>query len=209
VIRPLLLLLFMLPLAACKRDDMADQPRFKPLAASAFYRDGASARLPVAHTIDQEGIQAQDPMIWKTIRSAGSGARWQTLTPATTFPFQITRADLDRGQLLFDVNCSPCHGLLGDGEGMVPDRGFTRPPTYHSDRLRGAAPAYFFDVITNGIGAMFPYADRIKEDDRWRIAAYIKALQLSQNASSASLSADDQANMKAAAQPASTGRANP
>jgi mono/diheme cytochrome c family protein len=195
----LLLAILTFPLAACKRDDMADQARYKPLAASDFYVNGASARMPVPHTIDQEGIEAQDWMTWKTIRSAGSGARWHELTSATKFPFQITRADLNRGEVLFEINCSPCHGLLGDGEGMVPQRGFTRPPTYHSDRLRAASPAYFVDVITNGIGAMFPYADRVSEDDRWRIAAYIKALQLSEDAPAADLSPQDQQSLLPAA----------
>lgn len=183
--------------SACKRDDMADQARFKPFAASSFYADGASARMPVPHTVDQTGLENQDWQTWKTIRSATSGARWQDLTTRTSFPFPITRADLDRGQLLFEINCTPCHGILGDGDGMVPQRGFTRPPSYGSDRLRKASPAYFFDVMTNGIGAMFPYADRVSESDRWRIAAYIKALQLSQDAPLNSLSPGDR--QKAAA----------
>ena len=78
--------------------------------------------------------------------------------------------------------CSPCHGILGDGDGMIPERGVTRPPSFHTDRLRGAPPSYVYNVITNGIGTMFPYGDRVEPDDRWRIAAYIKVLQASQYA---------------------------
>ena len=197
MMRVLLPLIVVAGLSACKRDDMADQARFKPLAASAFYADGASARMPVAHTVDRDGVEAQDWETWKTARSAGSGARWRALTTRTTFPFAMTRADLERGQQQFEIDCSPCHGLRGDGEGLVPGRGFTRPPTYHSERLRAASPAYIFDVITNGIGAMFPYADRVSDDDRWRIAAYIKALQLSQDAVVSNLSAEDQQKARA------------
>ena len=103
-------------------------------------------------------------------------------TTATRFPFPITRNDLLRGQQQFNIYCTPCHGILGDGDGMIPERGFTRPPSYHTDRLRNAPPTYFYNVITLGIGAMFPYADRVKPEDRWRVAAYIRALQFSQNA---------------------------
>jgi mono/diheme cytochrome c family protein len=170
-------------MAGCKRDDMADQPRIKPLAASSFFADGASARLPVPHTVDRRGmVNEEDRRLSKTPLSAVSAADWHAATTATRFPFPITRADLLRGQAQFTIYCTPCHGILGDGEGMVPERGFTRPPTYHSDRLRGAPPSYFYNVMTRGIGAMFPYADRVSPEDRWRIAAYIKALQLSQHA---------------------------
>jgi len=155
-------------LAACKRDDMADQPRYKPQAASAFFPDGAIARPPVPHTLARNAPLNDD------------SRAWQSPITATHFPFEITRADLIRGQERFTIYCSPCHGLLGDGDGMIPERGFTRPPTYHSDRLRNAPPSYIYNVITNGIGAMFPYNDRVDPDDRWRIAAYIQALQLSQ-----------------------------
>jgi mono/diheme cytochrome c family protein len=98
------------------------------------------------------------------------------------FPIQITRADLARGQERFTIYCSPCHGRLGDGRGMVVLRGLQPPPSYHDPRLVTAPIGHFFDVMTNGFGAMFSYASRVPVDDRWRIAAYIKALQLSQNA---------------------------
>ncbi len=206
----LLLSLALFCICGCKRDDMADQARYKPLAASTFYADGSSARMPVPHTIDQAGEEAEDWETWKTARSAGSGAHWNQITGATQFPFAITEADLNRGQQVFAIDCTPCHGILGDGDGMVPERGFTRPPSYHSDRLRQAPPAYFFDVITNGIGAMFPYADRVATDDRWCLAAYIKALQLSQDATVADLPQQDRQAL-AATHPATpnTSRATP
>jgi len=162
--------LLVVVLGNCKRDDMADQPKVKPLGASPLFADGAGARTPPAHTVAIDAPLQPEP------------ATWESPTTATQFPFAIRRSDLLRGQEQFTIYCSPCHGLLGDGDGMIPQRGFTRPPTYHSERLRHAPPSYFYNVITNGIGAMFPYSDRVSPDDRWRIAAYIRALQLSQGA---------------------------
>jgi hypothetical protein len=102
--------------------------------------------------------------------------------PAEVFPFPITLQDLDRGQERYNIYCTPCHDRLGNGEGMVVRRGFRRPPSYHIDRLRQAPPGYLFDVITNGFGAMQDYSAQIAVRDRWAIVAYIRALQLSQNA---------------------------
>jgi mono/diheme cytochrome c family protein len=164
------LLLVLLAAAGCKRDDMADQPKVKPLRPSALFADGASARHPPAHTVAIDAPLVPEPSSWKEPSTA------------TQFPFPITRADLLRGQEQFTVYCTPCHGMLGDGDGMIPQRGFARPPSFHTERLRGAPPTYFYNVMTLGIGAMFPYADRVQPDDRWRIAAYIRALQLSQDA---------------------------
>jgi mono/diheme cytochrome c family protein len=103
----------------------------------------------------------------------------------TEFPFQITAADLDRGQERYRIYCSVCHGMTGFGDGMIVRRGFRRPPSYHDDRLRSEPYGHFFDVITNGWGAMPSYADMIPPDDRWRIIAYVRALQLSQQAKGA------------------------
>jgi len=159
-------------LQGCKRDDMANQPREKPLGHSPYFPDGAESRTPPEHTLPITAQVDDDP----------NDPSWEHPTTLTHFPFPITRADLYRGQQEFDVYCTPCHGLLGDGNGMVPQRGFVHPPSYHTDRLRSATPAYFYDVMTKGIGAMFPYADRVSPDDRWRIAAYIRALQLAEYA---------------------------
>jgi mono/diheme cytochrome c family protein len=158
--------------SGCKRDDMADQPRYKPFAPSTFFPDGASARPPVPNTVTRTG------------QTFSTAPQWADVLPATAAaPFPITEQDLRHGQKDFNIYCSPCHGVLGDGNGMIPDRGFLHPPSYHSDRLRNAPDAYFFNVITHGIGAMYPYNDRVSPDDRWRIIAYIRALQLSQHAS--------------------------
>ena len=121
---------------------------------------------------------------------------------ATTFPFAITKADLDRGEERFNIYCSPCHGRTGDGNGMAVQRGFKQPPTYHQDRLRQVPVGYFFDVITNGFGQMPDYRDQVPTDDRWRIVAYIKALQLSQNATAADIPADELRKLESGAAPA-------
>jgi hypothetical protein len=180
----------LLGIAACKRDDMADQPRYKPLAVSHLFPNGSSARHPPDHTVPIDAPDQPDT------------TSWAAPNEATRFPFAITRTDLLRGQEQFTIYCSPCHGLLGDGNGMIPDRGVTRPPSYHTDRLRAAPPSYFYNVMTNGIGTMFPYRDRVAPDDRWRIAAYIKALQLSQYAPPESGAATEATGGNAATRPA-------
>ena len=171
----------LLTCTSCKRDDMADQVKLKPYAQSSFYPDQSSARPLVPHTISiTDDLEAPPLEIPAGLNVLG---RWQNPLPASaTFPFPITAADLQCGQQRFDIFCTPCHGQTGDGNGMIPQRGFTRPPTYHSDRLRNAPVSYFYNVITGGLGAMYPYNDRIPPDDRWRIIAYIRALQLSQYA---------------------------
>ena len=105
-----------------------------------------------------------------------------------TFPFRVTKEVLDRGHQRFEIYCSPCHGLLGDGKGMVVRRGFPAPPSFHSDSLRAKPVGHYVDVMTNGLGRMFSYADRVQPHDRWAIAAYIRALQLSQHAAVRDLS---------------------
>jgi mono/diheme cytochrome c family protein len=102
--------------------------------------------------------------------------------PVETFPFAVTRQVIERGRQRFEIFCTPCHGRLGNGEGMVAQRGFRHPPTYHSEQLREAPVGHFFDVITNGFGAMYSFNDRIPAEDRWAIVAYIRTLQLSQAA---------------------------
>jgi len=160
---------------------MSDQPRYKTYHESDFFPDGSSARpLP-------EGVVPLE-------RNRG-----ELLTKGTvdnkesqSFPFPITLQVLERGQQRFDIFCTPCHDHLGTGEGMAVLRGFRRPPpSFHVDRLRTAAPGYFFDVITNGFGAMPSYAFQIPAQDRWAIIAYVKALQLSRSAGTADVPADD------------------
>lgn len=144
-------------LAGCTGQDMDDQPRYEALEASTLFEDGASARpLPqgvVAHgTLDRE------------------------VRP------EVTPELLTLGRERFDIFCSPCHGRVGDGTGMVVQRGFPAPPSYHTERLRAVPDLYFYEVITNGYGVMYSYASRVPPRERWAIAAYIRALQLSQHA---------------------------
>src|SRR6185503_16478059 len=111
-------------------------------------------------------------------------------------PFTVNRAVLERGRERFDIYCAPCHGRTGDGNGMIVQRGFPVPPSYHIDRLRQTPAGYFFDVMTRGYGVMFPYAARVQPSDRWAIAAYIRALQLSHNARVADLSDQDRTQLE-------------
>ena len=156
---------------AC-RQDMHNQPRYKPLAATSFFADGRSERPAIEDTV------ARGQLHLDAARYTGK----ENGKDINYFPIQITPADLARGQQRFNIYCSPCHSRLGDGRGMVVLRGLRQPPSYHDPRLVGAPIGHFFDVMTNGYGAMYSYASRVAVDDRWRIAAYIRALQLSQNA---------------------------
>jgi len=151
---------------------MNDEPRYKPLAASDFFEDGQSARPQVAGTIAHGHLRLDQAFYTGQLNGS----------LVETFPVPVTRALLTRGQERFDIFCSPCHGRTGNGDGMVVQRGFRPPPSYHLDRLRAAPVGHFFDVMTNGIGAMSSYASRVPVADRWAIAAYIRALQLSQSA---------------------------
>lgn len=171
-------LLALVPLAGC-RQDMHDQPRFKPLAESDFYPDMRSAREPVEGTVAR-GQLHEDTYFYTGL--VGD-------KPGDYMPFPVTKDVLERGQQRFDIYCTPCHSRMGDGNGVVVQRGYQRPPSYHTDRLRNAPLGYFFDVMTNGFGAMPSYAAQIAPRDRWAIVAYIRALQLSQNASSADVPA--------------------
>ncbi|HEY8458751.1 MAG TPA: cytochrome c [Blastocatellia bacterium] len=148
---------------------MQDQPKYKPLAQSDFFADGKSARHLVGGTV------AYSPKTTPTPPMAD-------LSKMTTLPFPLTSQVMNRGQERFNIYCSPCHGMLGYGNGMVVQRGFIAPPSYHADRLRQAPIGHFYEVMTNGFGAMPSYADKVAPDDRWAITAYIRALQLSQHA---------------------------
>jgi mono/diheme cytochrome c family protein len=179
--------------AGC-RLDMHVQPRYNPYDPTDFFGDGRSARQPVAGTVPRDAnIEEPDEAsaggnaggnIGGTpsggIRAGGSGSGADA--NANAFPFAVTREVLDRGRERFNIFCAPCHGLGGDGDGMIVQRGFQMPPSYHLDRLRNAPAGHFFDVITNGFGAMYPYGYRVPARDRWAIVAYIRALQLSREA---------------------------
>jgi mono/diheme cytochrome c family protein len=161
----------LLVLAGC-REDMQDMPRYKPLAATDFFGDGRSERpLP-------QGTVARGFLRIDSARYTGKVDG----KPVDTFPFPITRADLERGQQRFNIYCAPCHSRVGDGNGMIVRRGYKQAANYHTQKLIDAPVGHFFDVITNGFGAMPSYASRVMPDDRWRIAAYIRVLQFSENA---------------------------
>jgi cytochrome c553 len=153
------------------RQDMHNQPRYKPLAATDFFGDGRSARPTIEDTVARGQLQVDSARF--TGKENGKDINY--------FPIEITHDDLVRGQERFNIFCSPCHGRLGDGNGMIVSRGLRQPPSYHDARLRNSPVGHFFDVMTNGYGAMYSYASRVPVDDRWRIAAYIRALQYSQD----------------------------
>jgi Cytochrome C oxidase, cbb3-type, subunit III len=171
-------LLGVLLLAGC-RQDMHDQPRFKPLAKSDFYPDLRSARTPVEGTVARGQLHEDSYLYTGKIGN----------NPGDYMPFPVTEEVLLRGRERFDIYCSPCHSRLGDGRGMIVQRGFRTPPSYHTERLRNAPLGYFFDVMTQGFGAMPEYASQIPARDRWAIVAYIRALQLSQHATSSDVPA--------------------
>jgi len=189
-------MLMLLAGAAC-RQDMHDAPRYDPLEASDVFPGGASARPLVEGTIARDHLSDDD--LLSTGKVGGQ--------VATTFPFAIARADLDRGEERFNIYCSPCHGRTGVGNGVVVQRGYRQPPSYHIDRLRQAQPGYFFDVITNGFGVMPDYRAQVSVDDRWRIAAYIRALQLTQQGTRADVPAAELARLENPAPAAATGGA--
>ena len=151
---------------------MHDAPRYEPLERSTFFADGQSSRPLVANTVAR-GQLGGDRHLFEGVVDG---------RPAEMFPMPVTAAVLERGRDRFDVFCSPCHGRTGTGDGMVVQRGFRKPPSYGEERLRTAPVGYFFDVMTRGFGAMQDYAAQLPVDDRWAVAAYIRALQLSQHA---------------------------
>jgi mono/diheme cytochrome c family protein len=183
-------------IAGCDRHDMYDQPRYEPLEASSFFRDGLSARPRVEGTIPRGGLREDQAYYTgkengKLIRGIPEPAYRAIFDrdPQTfkqpyeeTKPAEIRRALLERGRERFYIHCSVCHGRTGDGNGMIVLRGFRKPPSYHIDRLRQVPAGHIFDVMSHGFGAMSSYASRIDIDDRWAIVAYVRALQLSQSA---------------------------
>jgi hypothetical protein len=162
------------------RQQMANQPRYDPLESSAFFADNQSAR-PLTPGTVARGELRDDAHLYSGVSENG---------PAKTFPFPVTLAVLHRGQERYDIYCSPCHSRTGDGDGMIVRRGFTHPPSFHTDRLRQLPPGHVFRIITEGFAAMPSYRQQIEPIDRWAIVAYIRALQFSQNASLEDVPAD-------------------
>jgi len=168
------------------RQDMHDQPKYIPLRESAFFSDARSARALVVGTVARGQLHEDAHLYTGKING----------TDTAMFPFRIDSLVMARGQERFDIYCSPCHGRTGFGDGMVVRRGYRRPPSYHDDRLRKAPVGHFFDVISNGFGAMPDYAAQINVIDRWAIVAYVRALQLSEHATVADVPADQREQMR-------------
>jgi mono/diheme cytochrome c family protein len=202
-------------LAGCEQamHDMYDQAKYKPLASAEGFPDGQSARplpagaTPAAGSLAESssGRLGQLTLAPETgpMYPVGPGGEPLARLPAEQQPalkqnpFPYTPERLARGRERFDIYCAPCHGELGDGDGMIAQRGFPHPPSYHSERLRQAPDSHFYDVIAQGYGVMYPYADRVTPADRWAIVAYIRALQLSQHAALDQLSADERRQLEA------------
>lgn len=184
----------LLLIGGCWRENMGSQPKAKPFQESVFFSDGTTARPLVLGTVARGDLELDSHLY----RGFVDGK------PALTFPEHYpTEADgpfptrgpelasvLRHGQEEFTIYCAMCHGDAGDGHGIIVQRGFVPAPSYHLDRLRQAPVGHFFDVITNGYGAMYSYGDRISADDRWAIVAYIRTLQMSQAAPAGELDAN-------------------
>lgn len=149
------------------RQDMADQPKNRPLSPSPFFEDGRSERPQIENTVARGSLADDELFVPKE---------------SNAFPLPLTEELLKRGQERYKIFCTPCHGLQGDGNGMVAMRGMKHPPSYHDPRLQQVPTGYIYDVITNGFGGMLGYSAQIPPSDRWAIIAYVRALQLSRNA---------------------------
>lgn len=174
-------LVFSILAAGCKiQQDMAHQPKNRPLSPSPFFDDGRSERPIIENTVAHGSIADDDLFVPKD---------------SNAFPLSLTPQLLARGQERYKIFCTPCHGLQGDGNGMVSMRGMKHPPTYHQPRLRQVPNGYIYDVITNGFGGMLGYSAQIPPADRWAIIAYVRALQLSRNAPVSDLPPDLRAKL--------------
>jgi mono/diheme cytochrome c family protein len=174
-------------LASC-RQKMHQQPRYDPYEPSPLFADGSSARPRIEGTVARGDISGNP--FFDTGKINGQ--------PGDGFPMEVTADVIDRGHQRFDIYCSECHGRVGDGNGMIPSRGYRRPPSFHSDKYRTKVTGHFFDVMTNGFGAMPSYASQVPTRDRWAIVAYIRTLQISQNASINDVPAADRAKLGSA-----------
>ena len=161
---------------------MHDQPKLQAYEASDFFADGQASREPVAGTVAR-GELRQDRRLYRGIDSEGR--------LVAAIPVPLTRELVERGRERYDIFCSPCHARTGDGNGMIVRRGFKQPQSFHQQRLLEIPVGYFFDVISNGFGQMSSYAAQVPVEDRWAIAAYIRALQLSRNVPASELATED------------------
>lgn len=179
------------------RQDMHDAPKYEAFEESDFFADGRASRQPVEGTVAR-GQLWEDPIFYRGLDGAGA--------PVETIPIELDAETLARGRVVYDIYCSPCHDRTGAGNGMIVRRGFKRPESFHSARLRQSAPGYLFQVMSNGFGEMSPYAAMIEPHERWAVAAYIRALQLSQAVPTELLTQDDRAALAATTQAAEPAR---
>lgn len=207
IVRALAMVCAVVALVGCERGmhEMYDQPKYKPLTPSTLFADGNSSRPQVPGAIPhsqgglaetssgREGAErwlpGPGPAIGVDAQGKSLAQGPNAAAPVYNNPLPITPELLARGRERFDIYCAPCHSRAGDGDGMIARRGFPAPPSYHTERLRNAPDSHLYQVISDGYGVMYPYADRITPHDRWAIVAYIRALQLSQHAPASELSA--------------------
>jgi mono/diheme cytochrome c family protein len=210
-------LFFCLLLAGC-RQDMAAQPKYRPLQESDLFPDNQASRPIEPGTVARgylradaalfAGAEQADPRPAWVAALVGAGNPWNVLgliaratQPADKFPFPVTEEVMHRGRERFNIYCAVCHGRLGDGNGKIVQRAYLRPPSYHNDRLRQAPVGHFYEVITHGFGGMPDYAQQIPPRDRWAIIAYIRALQESQNSRLQDIPEGEQRRLQAEGQP--------
>lgn len=185
-LRTLGLALLLAASASACRQDMHDAVKYEPLEYSAFFKDGRASR-PL-----QSGTIARGQLKEDTLLHTGSDANGMS----ASFAFPVTAGVLERGRDRFNIYCSPCHSATGEGNGMVVQRGYKKPPSFHEERLRNMPPGYFVMAMTNGFGVMPSYALQVKPEDRWAITAYIKALQLSRQVSVSDLTAEERTRLE-------------
>jgi mono/diheme cytochrome c family protein len=166
---------------------MHDQPKYGPLEASSFFPDNTASRPPVAGTVARGHLRDDELLYQGTLDGQASDV----------FPFPIDEAVMARGQDAFNAFCSPCHGRTGRGDGIVVRRGFTRPPDLTDENARSAPVGHYFNVITNGFGAMPDHAAQVRVRDRWAIAAYLRALQAAASASIGDIPPAERARLEA------------
>jgi len=180
-------LLVLAAVASGCRQDMHDQPRGDAMEQSSFFADGRVDRPQVEGTVARGKLRLDAHLYEGKV----GGER------ATTFPFPVDEAVLERGRERYTIFCAPCHDETGAGRGMIVQRGMKQPTSFHAERLREASHGYFFDVITNGFGVMYDYSDKVPARDRWAIVAYVRALQLSRSASLEDLTTEERARLGA------------
>lgn len=190
-VRIALALLALAPFITGCDQAMRDNSRLRPFEPNQFFADGVPARHPVEGTVPRSAGPLNPALNDGVVNGQ----------PVAEFPIPITRATLERGRDRFNIFCAPCHGLAGFGDGIIPQRGFTRPPSYHMVRLYQAPPGHFFQIATKGIGVMPGYANQVNVEDRWAIVGYIRTLQLSQRAPGSVLTPEEQVRLEAETTP--------